>query len=382
MLPIIPIAPSGSTTSAGLAVPATGSVGKPARSPLTGVSESALRDELTTASPSGDTLSPENPFARLLTDALDASQRRVDGTTDIGARTSAESLTNAADELAAAAADASIAGLAQVTPPTGVIGSDGTARTAGTSAATASLQLTLIDGEQPLAPTFPGQAAGSPLPSSGNTLPPTVQNPITPTEGIASLSPPPTTLPTDNRRLLSSLASTDRPVSTERAEPSLAGVPLLVAASAPPTTGVLSSTAPLLVSTTAVPTPTPFADQLAALTLQGQQDAELRLSPPHLGNINVRISVSGDQASVLLIAPNPEVRSLVEASLPRLAELLSESGISLGDTSVADGSAQQQTFDSSPFSSSIGQAEEPPPGSELSVALRAQTHERTLDLYV
>ena len=80
----------------------------------------------------------------------------------------------------------------------------------------------------------------------------------------------------------------------------------------------------------------PLAQRLAWLIHKGADTAELRLNPPHLGRVEVRISVQGDQASVWLSAANPEVREMLEQALPRLDGLLEDSGLELADAGITE----------------------------------------------
>jgi len=71
------------------------------------------------------------------------------------------------------------------------------------------------------------------------------------------------------------------------------------------------------------------------------QVAELRLDPPQLGPVEVRLSIANDQASLSFASPHAAVRDAIQASLPRLQDLLQGLGISLGNVSVgAEGFAQ------------------------------------------
>ncbi len=62
--------------------------------------------------------------------------------------------------------------------------------------------------------------------------------------------------------------------------------------------------------------------------------ATLRLNPPELGLVEVRVSVSQDQAAVSFATSSPEVRSAIEAALPRLQGLFQQNGMDLSHTDV------------------------------------------------
>ncbi|MBJ7309179.1 flagellar hook-length control protein FliK, partial [Rugamonas sp. CCM 8940] len=77
----------------------------------------------------------------------------------------------------------------------------------------------------------------------------------------------------------------------------------------------------------------------------GEQSASLSLNPPDLGPLQVVLSVSNDQASAAFTSAQPEVRQALEAAMPKLREMMSEAGITLGNATVsADTSGQQQGF--------------------------------------
>jgi hypothetical protein len=60
------------------------------------------------------------------------------------------------------------------------------------------------------------------------------------------------------------------------------------------------------------------------------QVAELRLNPPNLGPLEVRLHVEGDRTHVNFVAPQAAVREAIDAALPRLRELFAEGGLELG----------------------------------------------------
>jgi flagellar hook-length control protein FliK len=79
-----------------------------------------------------------------------------------------------------------------------------------------------------------------------------------------------------------------------------------------------------------------FNQKITWLSNQKEQTAELHLNPPQLGPMDVVLKVSGDQATALFTSPHAAVREAVEQALPRLREMLAESGIMLGNATVSD----------------------------------------------
>ncbi len=72
------------------------------------------------------------------------------------------------------------------------------------------------------------------------------------------------------------------------------------------------------------------------------QVVELNLNPPDLGPLQVILSIDNDQASATFVSQHVDVRQALEAALPRLKEMMAESGISLGDTTVSADTPQQR----------------------------------------
>ena len=77
------------------------------------------------------------------------------------------------------------------------------------------------------------------------------------------------------------------------------------------------------------------------------QGAELKITPPQLGPIDIRISIQNDQASVTFAAQHAVVREALEAAIPRLREMLGENNLQLVNVDVnqRDGGEQRASSD-------------------------------------
>lgn len=75
---------------------------------------------------------------------------------------------------------------------------------------------------------------------------------------------------------------------------------------------------------------------------RAESKAELVLTPPNLGKVEVSINLNGDQTTAQFVAATQSARDALEQAMPRLRELLAQSGISLGHTGVST-SGEQQT---------------------------------------
>ncbi len=117
-------------------------------------------------------------------------------------------------------------------------------------------------------------------------------------------------------------------------------------------------------TTTALPQPVPSANETAAtlrvatpvgtagwdtevgnriawMASHQQGRADLVLTPPQLGRIEISLSVNGDQANAFFVSANPAVRETLEGALPRLREILADAGITLGQAQVGSESPGQ-----------------------------------------
>ena len=90
------------------------------------------------------------------------------------------------------------------------------------------------------------------------------------------------------------------------------------------------------------------AQTVVWLAGRNESRAELVLTPPQLGKLEVTLSVSqGGETSAHFVSPSPQVREALEQSLARLREVFAAAGISLGQTSVsADSPARDQRHQS------------------------------------
>jgi flagellar hook-length control protein FliK len=86
--------------------------------------------------------------------------------------------------------------------------------------------------------------------------------------------------------------------------------------------------------------------KLTWLTANKLSVAEIHLTPPDMGPMEVRVQVQQDQTSITVHAANPAVRDQLELHSHRLRDMLGEQGLNLEKFDVAD-SSQQQTGEQS-----------------------------------
>ncbi|MGL4474985.1 MAG: flagellar hook-length control protein FliK, partial [Shewanella sp.] len=82
--------------------------------------------------------------------------------------------------------------------------------------------------------------------------------------------------------------------------------------------------------------------QLLAMVSQGIGQAEIRLDPPELGSLLVRIQVQGDQTQVQFVAASAQTRDMLEQAMPKLRDLLNDQGMQLADSQVSEQGKEQQ----------------------------------------
>ena len=82
-----------------------------------------------------------------------------------------------------------------------------------------------------------------------------------------------------------------------------------------------------------------WADELGGkitwMAKQGIESASLRLSPEHLGPVEVHISVHDGATSVTFGAAQADTRTALEQALPRLREMFANQGLTLADAGVS-----------------------------------------------
>ena len=223
-------------------------------------------------------------------------------------------------------------------------------------------------GADPLLQVFArGSLAEGMLPKGiGGVAGPTDRSPGAPAEASAGRGlpaaidagagkplPPPATDPdAPFRGLLAEVAAASRPAD--------AGLPMPVAADTlPPSAGGLHAPAvapgpsqPADVRLASTQVPVPFGrpewtnamnERVTWLVGQRMQSADIQLTPPQLGPVEVRITIQNDQANLFFTSQSSAVREAIQAALPRLNEMLAQGGLSLGQTSVgAESFAGQQ----------------------------------------
>lgn len=79
-----------------------------------------------------------------------------------------------------------------------------------------------------------------------------------------------------------------------------------------------------------------LVERIAVMQSRNMKIADIRLDPPELGALRIRIHMQGDQANISFQSPHAHVRDALEQSMPRLRDMLAEQGMDMGEANVAD----------------------------------------------
>ena len=85
-----------------------------------------------------------------------------------------------------------------------------------------------------------------------------------------------------------------------------------------------------------------LSQQVRVFVNNGLQEARLQLTPADLGKVQITINMEGDHARVVFVAETAIARDLLDQSMPRLREMLQQSGIQLAQGDVNDQAESQR----------------------------------------
>lgn len=76
-------------------------------------------------------------------------------------------------------------------------------------------------------------------------------------------------------------------------------------------------------------------ERVSSMLSINNKQAEIRLDPPELGSMQIRIRSDAEQAQINFVVQNQQAKEALEQSLPRLREMLAEQGVELGESTVS-----------------------------------------------
>ncbi len=85
-----------------------------------------------------------------------------------------------------------------------------------------------------------------------------------------------------------------------------------------------------------------IAEKIRWMVNGRQSMAEIRLDPPEMGSMQIRLNVSGDSASVSFIVQSQHAKEMLADAMPRLKDMFSEQGIDLGESFVSQQQSGEQ----------------------------------------
>ena len=85
-----------------------------------------------------------------------------------------------------------------------------------------------------------------------------------------------------------------------------------------------------------------LGEQIVWMNNKDLSAAEIKLNPLHLGPISVRIDINQDQATIVFTAHHADVREALEASIPKLREMLGAQQLNLVNVNISQNSTPDQ----------------------------------------
>ncbi|CDT81569.1 Polar flagellar hook-length control protein FliK [Vibrio coralliirubri] len=76
------------------------------------------------------------------------------------------------------------------------------------------------------------------------------------------------------------------------------------------------------------------AEKVQMMMSKNLKNLDIRLDPPELGQMKIRMTMNNDVANVHFTVSNQQARDVIEQTLPRLREMLAQQGLQLADSSV------------------------------------------------
>ena len=126
-----------------------------------------------------------------------------------------------------------------------------------------------------------------------------------------------------------------------------------------------------------------MATFVRVLKNQGGGEAKINLHPAELGRMSISVSTDAADTKVSFVVETAQARQVIEAAMPKLKELLEQSGLSLSDSDVTEHhrkAANEKTDDRARSRQSADRSETQGEGGELTLSVALDTN-RLLDAY-
>ncbi len=83
-------------------------------------------------------------------------------------------------------------------------------------------------------------------------------------------------------------------------------------------------------------------EKIQMMMSKNLKSLDIRLDPPELGRMQIRMTMNNDIANVHFTVNNPQAREMIEQTLPRLREMLAQQGMQMAESSVQQQNSGQQ----------------------------------------
>ena len=78
-------------------------------------------------------------------------------------------------------------------------------------------------------------------------------------------------------------------------------------------------------------------ERVSSMLSINNKEAEVRLDPPEMGSMQIRIRSDAEQAHINFVVQNQQAKEALEQSMPRLREMLAQQGLELGESTISYG---------------------------------------------
>jgi len=75
-------------------------------------------------------------------------------------------------------------------------------------------------------------------------------------------------------------------------------------------------------------------DKVMLMINQKIQQVEIKLDPPELGNMHIRVNLQNEQAIVNFVVQNQQAKEALEQNLTKLKDMLAENGVDVGESNI------------------------------------------------
>ncbi|MBH0016150.1 flagellar hook-length control protein FliK [Pseudoalteromonas sp. NGC95] len=88
-------------------------------------------------------------------------------------------------------------------------------------------------------------------------------------------------------------------------------------------------------------------ERVSSMLSINNKEAEIRLDPPEMGSMQIRIRSDAEQAHINFVVQNQQAKEALEQSMPRLREMLAQQGLELGENTISYGQSGGETAEQS-----------------------------------